>query len=178
MTTLAYISLFWWVWTAELQNAPAAESQPAPATRPAATQPARPPMTQRRPQQAQIYEQLLQRESLRPVVPGRGGADITETAATRTAPLVGVQLEGQTIHNRRVRLARNGERVELIFRSEDGGPLTLIALENQLLEVMERETETGAREFIISGELTTYRGRNYVRILKVLRPLDNGNLTP
>ena len=80
--------------------------------------------------------------------------------------------------NRRVRLARNGERVELIFRSEEGGPLTLIALENQLLEVMERETEAGAREFIISGELTTYRGRNYVRILKVLRPLDNGNLTP
>lgn len=177
MTTIA-LFLFWWTGGDALQNAPHAATQPA-ATPPAATQPNRPPMTQRRPQQAQIYEQLLQRESLRPVVPGRGGSESgADTTASRTESLVGVLLEGQTIHNRRVRLVRNGERVELIFRSEDGGPPTLIALENQLLEVMEKETESGAREFIISGELTTYRGRNYVRILKVLRPLDNGNLTP
>lgn len=160
------------------QQKPQPTSQPA-TTRPAASQPSRPPMTQRRPQQAAIYDQLLQRESIRPVVPTRGGeAATTNPAADQPEFASGVQLEGQTVHNRRVRLARSGDRVELIFRSEDGGPTTLVALENQLLEVMERESESGAREFIITGELTAYRGKNYIRVLKVLRPLDNGNLTP
>lgn len=159
-----------------VEQNPPPTTQPS-ASRPTATQPARPPMTQRRPVQARIYQELLQREAVRPVVPTRGGEEMANPAQAADNS-AGLLLEGETVHNRRVRLARNGDRVELIFRSEDGGPSSLIALENQLLEVMERESESGAREFIITGELTAYRGKNYIRVLKVLRPLDNGNLTP
>jgi hypothetical protein len=49
---------------------------------------------------------------------------------------------------------------------------------NRWLEAMEAEAEAGVTEFIISAEVTRYRGRNYLNLLKYRRQISHGNLTP
>jgi hypothetical protein len=161
------------------QNVPA-EQPPRPASAPATSQPAQePPRTARRPVQAEILEALLRdREAQKPIQPVDPSAPAGQGAvAPEQANLL---LEGSILVDRAGRLVRTHERAEFEFVGQAGDQALppMIILESQYLEALEREADAGAREFVITAEVTRYRGRNYLRILKLTRRLENGNLSP
>lgn len=161
------------------QNVPA-ENPPRAAAAPAASQPAQePPRTARRPVQAEILEALLRdREAQKPIQPVDPSAPAGQAGATpETANLL---LEGSILVDRAGRLVRKQERAEFEFVGQTGDQALppMIILESQYLEAMEREADAGAREFVITAEVTRYKGRNYLRLLKLTRRLENGNLSP
>lgn len=161
------------------QNPPAA-NPPRPAAAPAATQPAQePPKTARRPVQAEILEALLRdREAQKPIQPVDPSAPAGQPGAV--AESANLLLEGSILVDRAGRLVRTRERAEFEFVGQTGDQalLPMIILESQYLEAMEREADAGAREFVITAEVTRYKGRNYLRLLKLTRRLENGNLAP
>jgi hypothetical protein len=89
-------------------------------------------------------------------------------------------LEGTMLVERAGRLVRDGEKSMFEFVSEAGDEHlhSMELLPSQLLEAMENEAEQGGETFIVSGEVTRYRGRNYLRLVKVLRRVGHGNLAP
>lgn len=155
-----------------------------PATQPATgatgeDRPAEPAADARLPRQAEIFRALIEEresaarpiEPVRPERPSAGGS----RAASADAPM----LEGEQIVNRAVKLVRSSGRSEVIVAGQDGGPnRSYPILESQLLEVIEREADAGVEEFVITAEAKLYRGRNYLLLLKVMRRVPNGNVTP
>jgi hypothetical protein len=51
-------------------------------------------------------------------------------------------------------------------------------LPNGFLEVMEREADAGLPDFVVTGEVTLYKGHNYLLVTKSIRRVANGNLSP
>ncbi len=156
--------------------------QQKPAEPPAETQPASRPSegrtTLRKPAQSEILRNLLARtdrptaiapqtpESPGEVRPGEGGMP----------PLL---LEGTMLVERPGRLIHEEGRARFAFLDGDNrATRTLDLLENQLLELMEREAQAGFNEFVISAEVTRYRDRNYLLVRKLLRRVEHGNLGP
>lgn len=154
-----------------------AETQPVETL---TTQPAQAP-TSVNPPQAQIYEQLLRdtQRSRQPILssnpePGAKTAGTEHDSA-------GTLLEGVPLVERAGRLIRRGDRSEFTFVAgslEEGAPPTMEFNKNGLLEAMEGEYESGVTEFVISAEVTRYRGRNYLTLIKYRRKIDHGNLRP
>lgn len=159
------------------------QDQPKPQVKPADTQPASRPAdsnpTLRKPGQAQVLKNLLARKDrpvpVRPVPSGSG--PVKPSVGPDGQPLL---LEGTFVVERPGRLTREDGRAIFVFRGDAEGTTTrsMPILESQLLETMEREAEAGYSEFIVSGEVTRYKGRNYLLLTKVLRRVANGNLSP
>lgn len=156
---------------------------PAPATEPA-SRPTERDTTLRKPEQADILRNLLrQQDRLTPIAPQPLGPREGGSAASQ--PGMGAEgehllFEGTFLVERPGRLVREGGRAKFVFYPEAGssGPQTMEICPSQLLETMEREAEAGFSDFIISAEVTAYRGSNYLILRKVLRRVGHGNLSP
>lgn len=88
--------------------------------------------------------------------------------------------EGYMLVDRVGRLSAQGEWWVLTFESDSDSypepPMKL--LPNRLLERMVRESQGGSEPivFILTGEITDFRGENYLLVRKVLRKREMGNL--
>ncbi|MBK8913413.1 MAG: hypothetical protein IPM64_02225 [Phycisphaerales bacterium] len=170
--------------TGEGTAPPAASSPPssAPATQPAGEGGANEvgqAADARLPRQAEIFRALIEERegTVRPIEPVR--PERTGSGAARPAEVDAPMLEGEQIVNRAAKLVRSSGRSELIVTGQDGGASrSYPILESQLLEVIEREADAGVEEFVITAEAKLYRGRNYLLLLKVMRRVPNGNVTP
>jgi len=157
------------------------ESQTAtsqPATRPADSQP-----TFRKPDQTRILEELLRRKEaparIRQTHPEseRGaGAEGGGRARQDRSLLV----DGSPVSERPGRFLVADGRPVFSFHPDKSFPTaqTMEILKNQYLEIMEDEAKAGVSEFVVSGEVTSYRGQNYLLIGKLLRRVPNRNLSP
>ncbi len=160
-----------------------AEDKKSAATQPA-SRPAESPSSLRKPAQANILKGLLGRhERPRPILPqsahdAEDGVDPVAGAIDPEGhPLL---LEGTFLIERPGRLVYEDGRANFALQVDGGdqGVRTLELCPNQLLEAMEREAKSGFTEFIVSAEITRYRGRNYLLLRKILRRVDHGNLGP
>lgn len=149
-----------------------------PATQPT-THPAPHDAGYRKPIQARELEPLLRGQEARPVLPTPIDRE-QQVAAARRAAESAPFLDGEPLVDRPGRLVRRGERSEFVFQIDDTSQktATLELHRNQLLEAMENEAEAGAVEFIVSGEITRYRGTNGLLLRKVLRRVPNRNVAP
>ncbi len=161
-----------------------AEDKPQPSTKQATSQlasrPAEPSTILRKPEQAEILRNLLTQQD-RPVpVKPRTDAGRAETAARMASAGRPLLLEGTFLVERPGRLVMEEGRAKFVFHVDGTSPepCTMQLLENQLLETLEREATAGFSEFIISAEVTRYRGSNYLLLRKVLRRTSHGNLGP
>jgi len=150
-----------------------------PATDQAATQPASRPAP-RDPEQARIFETLLResdRPHARPVLSEATGP-ATRGGEAATGALL---LDGTPLSQCAGRLVCSGDRSLFEFKSgapAEGAPSAMEILRNAWLEAMEAELATGVSEFIISAEVTRYRGRNYLLVRNYRRQIEHGNLNP
>ncbi len=150
--------------------APGTTTQPATTTPPEQS-------TLRKPDEAAILKNLLrQQDRATPILPA-GPAEATSQASRGGPQLL---LEGTFLMERPARLIYEGDQPQLAIQADVGAPKleTMTVLENQLLEMMEREAQAGFTEFVVSAEVTRYRGRNYLLLRKVLRRVGHGNLSP
>lgn len=172
-------------WTAlqEPQEASRKADKPAsqPTSRPAASQAASRPTSQpssrpapRRPEQVRLFQDLLQKANEPGVIQPQGPAEPKSESAVTILP------EGTTIAERAGKLVRTGDHWEFQFYRDDVQPglQGIEVLKSAFLDQMERLAQNGATEFVVSGEMTSYRGQNYLLIRKVRRQLDHGNLSP
>lgn len=156
-------------------TAEAGQSQPA-------SQPAGQTVSPRNPTQARILQELLrdaEQTHPRPILsdPGPEGDSLTGVGDEQTSLLP----DGYPLVERQGRLVRSGERVKFHFTSGSPAgeaPDVMEFNKNRWLEAMEAEAEAGVTEFIISAEVTRYRGRNYLNLLKYRRQVTHGNLSP
>ncbi len=156
-----------------------AETQPATATQPAPTT-SNPPSSLRKPEQAETLKALLRRQEGRtPIKPLQEAAQSDGQRQGLDPEGNSLLLEGTFLVERPGRLLREEGRSLFICRVEGSkATRTMEIHENQLLELMEREAEAGFSEFIVSGEVTRYRGRNYLLLRKILRRVGHGNVKP
>lgn len=170
-----------------VENPPAAEpAAQAPASMPAATEQApasSQPTGERTPRQLEILRDLLrERERPTPIIPpqprttpapvGRGMKP-TDPADSRLLP------DGASLIERPGRFVLEGQRAMFIVRLDgETEPRALELHRNQLLEYMERSATSGLNEFTVSGEVSRYRGKNYLYLWKVLERVSNGNIAP
>lgn len=152
---------------------------PPPGTQPAPSTPA-PSGAARRPEQAEVLRGLLQRQdrpSPTPIPPTDPIVPLADRGlAPDGQPLL---LEGSFIVERAARIDRSDEQTAFLLSLDgDGATRRFKAAPNQMLEAIEREAERGADEFIISAEITRYRGENYLVLRKALRRTPHGNLGP
>jgi hypothetical protein len=199
MNVLLSLAVWFAVPAADAQHQPARERPPqstqpatAPATQPSernraaasqpASQPANTSTTFRKPPQAEVLADLLRRTEQRVIPQTRFGDKPTADGATAqpTQQAGNLLAEGETLIERPGRLIRTGERSEFAFNPGAllAGPESMEVVPNRWLELMEEEAKSGQNEFIISGEVTRYRGKNYLRILKVTQRVPHGNIAP
>ena len=128
----------------------------------------------------EMLDQLLRPspETPKPVQPSTnvpsGGADATsgKNAVAPGAPVVSVMREGTDVVNRTGRLTRSADGQQWEFTFESDGRTMLdppvIILPN--LNLMKMETAVAGMNrdlrFRITGEVTEYRGRNYILLRK------------
>lgn len=152
-----------------------------PTSRPAATQPSSRPAGEnssrtplRRPEQVRLFQDLLQKANEPGVIQPEGPAE------PKSESTAGILPEGTTIAERSGKLVRSGDHWEFQFYRDDVQPglQGIEVLKSAFLDQMERLVQKGATEFIVSGELTAYRGQNFLLIRKVRRQLDHGNISP
>ena len=140
------------------------------------------PSALRDPTQADILKNLLNRRErptpIRATKDASGPAGLDPRAIDDQGnPLL---LEGTFLVERPGRLAYEQDQPVFVFRLDSGDAATRTIQINpsQLLETIEREAQAGFEEFIISGEVVRYRGRNFLNIKKLLRRVKHGNLSP
>ena len=158
---------------------PEATEQAAPESQPT-TAPER--VMPRSPEQAQILQELLRgtERPHQPIVSREPQAD-EPGAAPRPTVRGGLLLEGEIITDVAGHLVRAGDRSEFHFKSGgpiEGAPSVMEFNKNGLLEAIEIEAENGIEDFIISAEITRYRGKNYLNLLRYQRQRTHGNLGP
>ena len=162
---------------------PQAAPQTPPPTSAPASQPAKPPSALRKPAQADILSDLLRPQRAQPIQPlnedraAEGGAASSQPGAH---PAQALLLEGAYVVERPGHFIVEEGHPKFTFYADGNSTTrrTLELLPNQLLETMEREAEAGFTEFIISAEVTSYHGENYLLLRKVLRRVGNGNVSP
>jgi hypothetical protein len=148
---------------------------PGPSEAPT-TRPTRPPTAN------ELIEQLMQEAPARSVTPlttapAQTSADAAERSGEgdrRVLP------EGTVVPEFPARLVRSEPWWTLTRESQGSRPAgaAYYVLPNRLLEVMVSASAGGTRSvvFLVSGELTEYRGANYLLVHKVLIRRDLGNL--
>jgi hypothetical protein len=175
-----------WIVVSVLTAGMLGPTEPEPATRPKqaesepTSRPAGAASTLRRPAQSEILRNLLSRQDRpTPILPR---ADALQPPAVAGLGPDGRPLlvEGTAIVERPGRLVREGGRAKFVFYldGDSQAPRAMPVLESQLLETLENEVQAGFDEFIVSGEVTRYRGTNYLLLRKVLRRTGQGNLQP
>lgn len=137
-----------------------------------------------------VLERLRRRQDTTPVIPpvqpGVKQVERTEVAA-RAIPDNAIRAvdrklmpDGSHLVDRAGRLTRDGDYLTFTFESRGEGPIEmpLRLLPNRLLENMEMIAEGGRKSvvFVVSGEVTEYRGVNYLLLEKLLIRPDLGNL--
>jgi|GEM_PF-1000198 len=155
----------------------------SPSTRPTSA-----PTTQRsstrKPPQAAILAPLLRnverpRAGIRPdVLREAGGGAGGGLAAKRSA---GALLpEGTIVAQRPGRFVRSDGRASFQFDAAgEDTPLPPLEIQkNSWLGAMERAADAGVTDFLLTGEITTYRGRNYLIVLNFRRRISHGNVGP
>ena len=141
---------------------------------------------------ANVLENLLKDKpesnanSGRPVPPPAGGVDATAVPAlpnvTPAATTSNRVREGQMIYTRAGRLAKDDKSGNWYFTFDGDGknmqdpPMQLIP--SKFLMAMEDATANGTQplRFKVSGQVTEYRGRNYlwVQQMEILRDVNKG----
>jgi hypothetical protein len=164
-------------------HAETAATQPEPATDQPVLEPPR------RPSAVEILQELRKKQQARPVImpstPGEGpGAQVpVETTRQAVSPMRKdrpLRPDGTMVVDRIGRLVRRAKGWYFFFESEGKvlrePPMQI--LPNRDLETMEITSANGTRpvKFRISGEVTEYRGANYLLLRKVLIVHDLGNL--
>ncbi len=145
------------------------------------------PKPRREPSPSEIIKMLQEEREPRKTVltlPSRPGEERRTTvidAPNAIQPLVHKLLpDGSRIVDRPGRLARHDDYFVFSFESRgEGAPEPPIRLlPNRLLEDMEIYSEGGEKPvvFVVSGEVTEYRGLNYLLIQKLLLQPDLDNL--
>lgn len=181
--------MFRWIYVVACASLLVAQTPPSGSTEPEspqsqpASRPAAPASGLPVPAQAEILKNLLGREARPTPIRPRESTELTTNEAAAAGldpdgqPLL---LEGTFIVERPGRLVREGGRAKFVFYQQEGGtgPRHIEILQSQLLEVMEREAESGLTEFVVSGEVMRYRDRNFLLLRKILRRVDHGNLGP
>jgi hypothetical protein len=165
-------------------GAPPEEPTPAPEAEEAKPAPESQPThrTLRKPEQAEILEGLLGRRD-RPTPIRPQPADEEEPEGEDgfvNEEGESVLLEGTFVIERPGRFVEVEGVPRFIFLAspEDEQTRSMEILRSQLLETMERESRAGFSEFIVSAEVTRYKGKNFLLLRKVLRRTGHGNLTP
>lgn len=167
----------------------AAPAKPASA---AATQPARPATTQ--PSSDEVMRQLLQSRQENPSIEpnARPTNDEVAGSAVQIDPkILGVapgqeppklRREGEFVVSRRGRVVRASNSNHLIFAfeadSEHAAEPPMVLMPCQLLQNMEELIrERGDRvQFVLSGQIFSYRGANYLLPTMMKLAVDQGNL--
>ncbi len=146
-----------------------------PASRPAASAPANEP---RRPIQTRVLEELIRQAERPPTVLSNtpGGTAISDASL----PALYVPENEEIVQERKARYVLAGNRPELHLEVADDEnlPSVLPINPNGWLELMERDVAAGSSEFVVTVEISRYRGQSYGTLRKVRRPLPNGNLAP
>lgn len=142
------------------------------------------PRTPRQPSADEIIREFQrQRPTAVPILPSGDEDEINVRAAPGTAPGVKTRPrlpDGYMLLDRTGRIVQEGQWWAFIFESDSDAhpepPMKL--LPNRALERMVRESRGGLDTvvFIVSGEVTDFRGDNYLLPRKVLRKRDLGNL--
>lgn len=165
------------------QNPPVSEQTEADEP-PASTQPA-PPATHRTPTQARIIEGLLRdRDKPKWILPREPepvvGADVATSQPADGQGAAVLLPDGTMLVERPGRLVWENERPNFVFYSDAGVSKlqTMEILPNGFREALERQAQFGNTEFVISGQVTRYRNRNYLLLTKVLQRVRHGNLSP
>ncbi|MBN2446664.1 MAG: hypothetical protein JXO22_08060 [Phycisphaerae bacterium] len=152
-----------------------------PTSQPAVSEDEHSGRTTRKPFEDAILRELL-KDADRPRLINPEDPDSMTAAPTGATPEPtdsSLMLEGTIIVERPATLSKSDERTELTFKLSDGKrTVTMELLPNSLLELAETAAVAGVDEFIISGEVTRYHGRNYMILRKVVHRLDHGNLSP
>jgi hypothetical protein len=139
------------------------------------------------PTQADLIRALREERQVNVPIPPSTPADepgetASETLQSPDETTLSAQLlpEGTFVVDRPGRLVREDEWWTFVFESADGSVREhpLLLLPNQQVELMEQTSASGTRSvvFIVSGEVTSYHGRNYLMVRKVLLRRDTGNL--
>lgn len=153
----------------------AQDSTMTPVANPQSSETASEPPPERRPRPAQVdvlQDLLRDRERTRSVRP-----QFNELSPNG---FDGDLFPEGSVTTRAGRLVLGDGTTKFRFNSSDEklGGRTFEVLKNAWLERMERDTQAGMTEFIVSGEVTRYRGSNYLLIRNYRRQVSNGNLTP
>ena len=154
-----------------------AAAEPAPTTQPT------PPSAE------QVLKEVLEsHQPVQPLLPVEPGRPIKGTVSTRpTNPVAGEQGQQDLLPDgypvkRTGRLVYDGAWWSLA--AEGAGQETnpekpIRLLPNRLLETMEATSVGGTRPmlFTVTGQVTEYRGTNYLLVLNVMIKRDQGNLS-
>ncbi|MBX3395536.1 MAG: hypothetical protein KF841_09220 [Phycisphaerae bacterium] len=169
-------------------SAPASETGSS-AKKPPTTKPASgaDPEPRREPSATEILRQLQEasrrdaKAVVRPGVEGERPRPIDTPPGNAISPPESKLLpDGTRLVDRPGRMSREGEQWVYSFESRGQGaperPIRL--LPNRLLEDMEMYSENGTKPvvFIVSGEITEYRGVNFLLVQKLLVRPETGNL--
>ena len=167
--------------TSFTQDPPAKQTtEPQAEEKTPTSQPATKAQYQRNPNQARILKELLRDVDQERPKPILSDPDIG-LDAYRENEDESLLLEGTVLKRRLGRLVRSGIRSEFHFISSDSKEQEELIMQfnrNSLLEAMETEAEAGVRQFIITAEVTRYRGQNYLNLYKYRRQISHGNITP
>lgn len=131
------------------------------------------------PQLDSVFRELIQNaERSRPIQPI--APQKQDDPATQVPAATGLLVEGRVIYDRSGIYHRVDERGEFeLGQPMDDTPATRFELlPNSWLEAMERDAESGITGFTITAEVTRYRGKNYLFLLKYRRQIEHGNLRP
>ncbi len=164
-------------------NQPSANKQPEAKT----TEDGPPPRTRVNAQDILDRMRKNRREN-QPILPVRPGINRVErtnvspnAVPSNTVAPVNRKLrpDGSRIVDRAGRLTSSGDYLTFTFESRSEGmqELPLRLLPNRLLEDMELISESGRKPivFVVSGQVTEYRGVNYLMVEKLLQRADLGN---
>lgn len=149
--------------------------QAPPASRPAASAPANEP---RRPIQTRVLEELIRQAERPPTVLSNTPGGTANSDAS--LPALYVPENEEIVQERKARYVLAGNRPELHLEvaSDENLPSVMPINPNGWLELMERDVAAGSSEFVVTVEISRYRGQSYATLRKVRRPLPNGNLAP
>ncbi len=154
-----------------------AAAEPAPTTQPT------PPSAE------QVLKGVLEsQQPVQPLLPVEPGRPVRGTVSTRpTNPVVAEQEQQELLPDgyavkRMGRLVYDGTWWTLAVEGagQDTNPEKPIRLlPNRLLETMEATSMGGSRPmiFTVTGQVTQYRGTNYLLVLNVMIKRDQGNLS-
>lgn len=148
-----------------------------PASQPA-SRPAKDPTAEERPPQQKLFEDLIRDSERQHRILPR--VENPSPAVQRLADDANLLPEGLPLRERLGRIVRAGEATTFEF-APDGGDAPLATMEilpNTLRSMIEDQAAGTESEFIISAEITSYRGKNYLLLLNFRRNPAHGNLGP